>query len=67
MSVYLGYDGATLWLLSDITTALPIFANILALLILTPKFIELLNDYKARYLGLGKINVNTKLFYDDTK
>lgn len=65
MSVYWGYEGSTLWLLSDITTALPIFANIIALFILAPKFIELLNDYKARYLGLGKVNKKFKVFYED--
>lgn len=65
MSVYWGYEGATLWLLSDITTALPIFANIIALFVLAPKFIELLNDYKARYLGIGKVDKKVKIFYED--
>lgn len=67
MSVFWGYNGATLWLLSDITTALPIFANIITLFILAPKFIELLDDYKARYLGIGKVKKSTNIFYKKEK
>ena len=47
------------------STALPIFANVVALMILSPKVFELLNDYKARFLGIGKVNPNIKLFYED--
>jgi AGCS family alanine or glycine:cation symporter len=47
------------------STALPIFANVVALAILSPKFSELLKDYKARYLGIGKVDPNFKVFYED--
>ena len=65
IAVYYGFPGTTVWLFSDMSTALPIFANVVALMILSPKVLELLNDYKARFLGIGKVNPNTKLFYED--
>lgn len=65
IAVYYEFPGTTVWIFSDASTALPIFANVIALFILTPKFTELLKDYKARYLGVGKVDPNFKVFYDD--
>jgi len=59
--------GDMVWLFIDMTTALPIFANILALVILTPKFLSLLKDYKARHMGIGKVNPHFKIFFDEEK
>ncbi len=59
--------GTSVWLFADMSTALPIFANIVALVILSPKFLALLNDYKARYMGIGKVDPNFKIFYDEEK
>lgn len=67
IAVYQGYPGTTVWLFSDASTSLPIFANLIALVILTPKFLDLINDYKARYLGIGKVNLDFKVFYEDRK
>lgn len=64
IAVYMGYPGTTVWLFSDASTALPIFANVLALWILAPKFIGLLRDYKARYMGIGKVDPNISVFYE---
>ena len=65
IAVYYQFPGTVVWIFSDASTALPIFANVVALFILTPKFIELLKDYKARYLGVGILDPNFKVFYDD--
>jgi AGCS family alanine or glycine:cation symporter len=65
IAVYYGFPGATLWIFSDASTALPIFANIIALFILFPKFKELLQDYKSRYLGVGKVKPDFKVFYEN--
>ncbi len=59
-----GIPGTIVWLFSDASTALPIFANIITLLILVPKFIELTKDYKARYMGIGKVSDGFKVFYE---
>ncbi len=59
--------GVSVWLFADMSTALPIFANIVALLILSPKFLSLLKDYKARHMGIGEVDPNFKVFYDEEK
>lgn len=64
IAVYMGYPGTTVWLFSDASTALPIFANIIALFVLAPKFTGLIKDYKARYLGVGQIDPDFQIFYE---
>ena len=56
--------GTSVWLFADMSTALPIFANLLSLVLLSGTFIKLLKDYKARYLGIGKVDPNFKVFYE---
>ncbi|MEG1602599.1 MAG: amino acid carrier protein [Cloacibacillus sp.] len=67
IAVYFEFPGTTVWLFSDASTALPIFANVIALSILTPKFIILLNDYKAKYLGVGTADPQFEVLYDSEK
>ena len=67
IAVYYQFPGTSVWLFSDASTALPIFANVVALVILSPKFIELLKDYKARYMGIGKVDPNFRIFYEDSE
>jgi alanine or glycine:cation symporter, AGCS family len=57
--------GSYVWLFADLSTALPIFANILAMLMLSSKFFKLLNDYKARHMGIGEIEKSFNVFYDN--
>lgn len=35
------------------------------MLIMSPKFFQLLRDYKARYMGIGTVNPNFQPFYDN--
>jgi AGCS family alanine or glycine:cation symporter len=51
------------WLFADMATAIPIFINVLALALLFPDFLKLLKDYKARYMGIGNIDPEFKVFY----
>ena len=62
---WFGFPGTLVWVFSDASTALPIFANILALLLLAPRFTALLQDYKARYLGQGTVDPSFRVFYED--
>ncbi len=62
-----GLPGTSVWLFADMSTALPIFANLLVLLLLSGKFFSLLKDYKARYMGIGEVDPNFKVFYEDDK
>jgi len=59
-----GLPGTSVWLFADMSTALPIFANLVVLLLLSGKFFSLLKDYKARYLGIGEVDPNFKVFYE---
>lgn len=59
-----GLPGTTVWLFSDASTAFPIFANIIAVALLTPKFMDSLKDYKARYMGIGKVDPSYQVFYE---
>ena len=64
IAVYLGYPGATLWLFSDASTALPILANIITLFLLTPRFLGLIKDYMARYKHVGTVDSDFPIFYE---
>jgi alanine or glycine:cation symporter, AGCS family len=65
LAVTNNYPGATVWIFADIATGVPTFANLIAILILFPKFLSLLKDYKARHLGIGEVDPNFAIFYDD--
>ncbi len=65
IAVYFAFPGTTVWLFSDMSTALPIFANVVALAILSPKFSDLLKDYKARYMGIGTVDPDFEVFYEE--
>lgn len=53
------------WMFIDLSLGIPIFINLAALLILTPKFVALLKDYRARYMGIGAIDPKFRVFYED--
>lgn len=67
MAVTVGLPGSTIWLIGDFTSAVPTFVNVFAILILSKEFIKLLNDYKARHLGIGEVDPNFAVFYEDKK
>lgn len=58
--------GKEVWLFADLATGIPTFVNVAVILVLAPKFVQLLNDYKARYLNIGKIDENFDIFYENT-
>ena len=60
LSVKNALPGPTVWLFGDLTSGIPTFANI----ILSPTFFKLVKDYKARYLGIGKVDPGFKIFYE---
>ncbi|OCA88934.1 alanine/glycine:cation symporter family protein [Pseudobacillus wudalianchiensis] len=53
-----------IWLMSNITTAVPTIINIFVLLVLSHQFKKLLLDYKARYMKTGEVDEETPLFHD---
>jgi len=56
---------AIVWNFADVASGIPVLINVTALLLLMPKFLELLKDFKARYMGIGEIDPNVKVFYED--
>ena len=65
MIVMTGNGPDMFWVIIDITLVIPIFFNIIALVLLGGKFKELLNDYSARYLGKSTVDPNFKVFYEE--
>jgi AGCS family alanine or glycine:cation symporter len=65
MAVTIGMPGAAVWYFADITSAIPTFINVIVILILSRRYLDLLRDYKARYLGIGTVDPDFKVFYED--
>ncbi|MDD5922030.1 MAG: amino acid carrier protein [Eubacteriales bacterium] len=59
------YDATVFWAITDISLVLPIFFNLFSLFVMRNKFFEIFNDYKARYMGIGTVNPDFKVFYED--
>ncbi len=59
--------GAAVWLFGDFSSAIPTFINVFVILVLSPVFFSLLKDYKARYLGIGEVDPDFAVFYEDKK
>lgn len=57
--------GKEVWLFADLATGIPTFVNVAVVLALSPIFFKLLKDYKARYMGIGKVDPEFKIFYED--
>lgn len=60
------YPDKDVWLMTGIMTAVPTFINIFFLLVLSHQFKKLVQDYKARYLNIGQIDEDVRLFYEET-
>ncbi|MDO5416997.1 MAG: amino acid carrier protein [Lachnospiraceae bacterium] len=54
-----------IWTVVDITSAIPTFINVAVIILLSGQYFKLLKDYKARYLGIGKVDPDMALFYED--
>ncbi|PAB57946.1 alanine/glycine:cation symporter family protein [Anaeromicrobium sediminis] len=65
MAVTIGLPGKAVWLFADITSAIPTFVNIIVILTLSGTYFKLLKDYKARHLGIGEVDENFKIFYEE--
>lgn len=58
-------SGNDIWEIANLTTGIPAFVNLIVIVVLSGKFFQLLKDYKARYLGVGKVDPNFKIFDED--
>ena len=55
----------SVWGIVDLATGIPTFANLIAVLLLCPRFFALLKDYKARYMGIGEVDPEFYVWYAD--
>ena len=52
------------WDIVDMVIAIPVYFNLITLLMLSGTFFKLLKDYKARYMNIGQVDPNFKYFYE---
>ncbi len=67
LSVKYDVTNSSIWGVVDLTTGIPTFVNLIALLVLAKRFFELIKDYKARYLGIGEVDPEFLVWYEDRK
>lgn len=63
--VYTGNGPDLFWTIVNITLIAPVATNLLGLFVLRKKFWALFKDYKARYMGIGEVDPNFYVFYED--
>lgn len=64
-AVTTGLPPAIVWLLADVTTAIPTFVNLIVILFLAPRFFELLRDFNAKEFGHKNAKgTGSKIFYE---
>lgn len=61
-----GVTAGTVWSLADVLTAFPTIVNLICIVCLSGTYFKLVKDYKARYLGIGQVDPDFKVFYEDT-
>ena len=54
-----------IWTVVDITSAVPTFVNVFTIVVLSGTYFSLLKDFKARKFGVGKVDPDMPLFYED--
>ncbi len=64
MLFYTDAGANTFWEFIDACVALPIYVNLVTIVLLSNTFFKLLKDYRARYLHIGTIEPGFQYFYD---
>lgn len=67
ITVLVGGTPAELWVLADFSSVVPTFANVLVVFCLSGTFIKLFKDFRARYFGIGEVDPDFKIFYEQKK
>lgn len=60
-----GISTAQIWSFVDFFGVLYPIINIITVVVLSKTFFKLVKDYKARHMGIGKIDPNFKIFYEE--
>lgn len=67
LTINSGFASSRVWAIVDLGTGVPTFANLFAMVFLLGKFFSLLKDYKARYMGIGEVDPEFVIWYEDKK
>ncbi len=62
-----GISTAQIWAFTDFFGVLYPIINIIVVVVLSKTVFTLFKDYKARYMGIGTVDPNTRLFYEDSE
>lgn len=60
-----GLPTGFVWKITDFFCAVPTMTNIICVIALSGIYFKIVKDYKARYMGIGKIDPNFKPFFED--
>lgn len=60
-----GLPTGFVWKITDLFCAVPTTLNIICVIALSGVYFKLFKDYKARYMGIGKVDPNFKVFYEE--
>lgn len=65
--VFKGMPSDVVWLFSDLITAIPTYINLFVILVLSNRYMDLLNDYSFKHFGrpIPDSSKKIKLFYED--
>lgn len=64
-TVHYGLPTGTVWLVTDFFCAVPTTLNIICVIAMSGVYFKLVKDYKARYMGIGKVDPSFKVFYEE--
>lgn len=65
VTVLRGGTPAELWVFADFTSIIPTFVNVFVVFCLSGTFFKIFKDFKARYFGVGKVDPNFNIFYEE--
>jgi len=67
LTINSGFASSRVWGIVDLGTGVPTFANLIAMIFLMGQFLVLLKDYKARHMGIGEVDPDFAIWYEDKK
>lgn len=60
-----GLPTGFVWQITDFFCAVPTTLNIICVIAMSGVYLKLVKDYKARYMGIGSVDPNFKVFYEE--
>ena len=60
-----GLPTGFVWQITDFFCAVPTTLNIICVVAMSGVYFKLVKDYKARYMGIGEVDPNFKVFYEE--